>query len=260
MVEAVLSPQWTLRYGAMLMPQVPNGADLPLRSDNLSHVFEAAFSHNLFGRPGTIKPLVYYTTGAMGNYQTALAQAGAFGGDVNAAMEARRGYGSRKWGLALLVDQEITDHLGLFFRGSWNDGATESFAFTQIDRSFALGLNAKGEMWGRPGHSAGLGVVRNDISANHAAFLAAGGLGLIIGDGRLNQTGEYVAEAFYDMPLYRDNVFLAANYQMIVNPPIMPTAQGLCMSSACGCTPAIDPQGKAIKNRVQGPVFLLNER
>ncbi|MFX5705613.1 carbohydrate porin, partial [Acinetobacter baumannii] len=78
-----------------------------------------------------------------------------------------RRFGNQKWGFGVLVDQEIADHVGAFLRASWSDGTTETFAFTQIDRSVAFGLSFKGELWNRPGHSAGIAVAQNDLSRFH---------------------------------------------------------------------------------------------
>ncbi|WP_163413885.1 carbohydrate porin, partial [Escherichia coli] len=41
---------------------------------------------------------------------------------------------------------------------------------------------------------------------------------IIIGDGRLRYGSERVMEAYYELPVYRDNVFVAANYQLVHNP------------------------------------------
>ena len=55
------------------------------------------------------------------------------------------------------------------------------------------------------------------ISASHSAYLAAGGLGLTVGDGALTYAPEYVAEAYYSMRLTK-GVFVTADYQFLGNP------------------------------------------
>ena len=216
-IEIVPDPAFAIRYGALLLPSQPNGGELPLRPNNVNHILELAYQHRWFGRPGTIKPFAFYSLGAMGSYQQALAL-GAGGLAVDDAIATTRRYGNRKWGYGVLVDQEIADNVGAFFRASWSDGRTETFAFTQIDRSIAFGLSFKGELWGRPGHSAGIAVAQNDLSRYHRDFLAAGGTGIIIGDGALRYGSERLMEAYYELPVYRDNLFVAANYQLVHNP------------------------------------------
>ncbi|MEI8143964.1 MAG: carbohydrate porin [Alphaproteobacteria bacterium] len=207
----------TFRYGALLMPTQPNGSNLALKLNNISHVFEIAHQHNWFGRPGAIKPYFFYTNGTMGRFNQALSLA-ATGLDPDDAIATTRRFGNVKWGFGLLVDQELTDHIGVFARMGWNDGKTESYAFTQVDRAFAAGISVKGDLWRMPGHTFGLAVVQNNLSGAHSRFLAAGGTGIILGDGALNYGSERIIETYYDLPVYKDNVFLAANYQFISNP------------------------------------------
>ena len=82
-------------------------------------------------------------------------------------------------------------------RASWNDGQNEILSFTDIDRSISGGLSIKGSYWGRPADTIGIGGAINGLSSAHRNFLAAGGLGLLIGDGRLNYSNERILEAYY---------------------------------------------------------------
>ncbi len=56
--------------------------------------------------------------------------------------------------------------------------ARESFAFTEIDRSLAVGASLKGNDWGRADDTIGVGVAVNALSSEHRDYLAAGGYGL----------------------------------------------------------------------------------
>ena len=94
--------------------------------------------------------------------------------------------------------RRLTRDLGFFLRAGWNDGQTESWAFTEIDATAAAGFLLKGTPWGRPADAVGLAGVMNGLSDAHKDYLAAGGLGFIIGDGRLNYAPEEIAEAFYN--------------------------------------------------------------
>jgi high affinity Mn2+ porin len=75
----------------------------------------------------------------------------------------------------------------------------------------------KGARWGRPDDKIGLAGVVNALSNDHRDFIAAGGLGPLIGDGRLNYQTERVIEAFYALNLRKD-MALTFDYQFVTNP------------------------------------------
>ena len=105
----------------------------------------------------------------------------------------------------------------MFGRWSWNDGKTEIMAFTDIDASLSLGVSIKGTKWGRPDDVIGIGGAINALSRDHRDFIAAGGLGVLIGDGQLNYRRERVLEAYYAYALTKA-ITLTADYQLITNP------------------------------------------
>ena len=79
-----------------------------------------------------------------------------------------------------------------------SNGDYEPYEFTDIDSSVALGLSLSGDRWGRKGDTVGLAGVQNEISKIHQQYLADGGLGVLIGDGRLPHYGpERIVEAYY---------------------------------------------------------------
>ena len=55
------------------------------------------------------------------------------------------------------------------------------------------------------------------MSAAHRDFLAAGGNGLLIGDGRLNYRPEQILETYYAYAIDKNFTF-TADYQLVVNP------------------------------------------
>jgi len=57
----------------------------------------------------------------------------------------------------------------------------------------------------------------NGLSEDHREYLADGGLGFLLGDGRLTYGTERIFEAYYNARLYR-GVFAAFDVQRIVNP------------------------------------------
>ncbi|MGB9107731.1 MAG: carbohydrate porin, partial [Telluria sp.] len=111
----------------------------------------------------------------------------------------------------------LGEEAGLFVRGSWNDGRSETYAFAEIERSVSAGLTLQGRAWRRDGDTLGLAVVVNGLSAAHRAYLAAGGLGAFIGDGRLDYRPEAIAEAYYRVAVapWAD---LSLDVQHIANP------------------------------------------
>ena len=115
------------------------------------------------------------------------------------------------------VEQELTPNLGLWMRAGWNDGQSESWAFTEIDATAAIGLNVSGTLWSRPKDAAGLAFVVNGISDAHRDYLAAGGLGFIIGDGRLNYRPEQIVETYYNW-VPKEWLIVSADFQAVENP------------------------------------------
>ena len=102
------------------------------------------------------------------------------------------------------MDQALTDTLGLFARVGVSDGSIEPYDFTDIDRTAQIGGSLSGKGWGRAQDRVGLALVANGISAEHRRYLAAGGLGVLVGDGKLPHAGaEEIAEAYYDVALFR---------------------------------------------------------
>ena len=69
----------------------------------------------------------------------------------------------------------------------------------------------------RPDDTFGLAGVMSGISSVNRNFLAAGGMGILDGDGALNYGWETVLEAYYDCGIWR-NIHLAVDYQFIADP------------------------------------------
>ena len=124
---------------------------------------------------------------------------------------------SVKYGFGVNVEQEVTKQLRFFGRWGWNEGQHESYAYTEVDETFQFGGDYKGEQWGRPHDKAGLAFVSNGIAADHQKYLALGGRGFLLGDGRLNYGRENILEAYYNIHLWR-GAFAAPQLQFISNP------------------------------------------
>jgi high affinity Mn2+ porin len=109
--------------------------------------------------------------------------------------------GALKYGTGISVDQAITSDIGGFARLGWNDGKTQSLAFTAIDRLASGGVSVKGTRWHRKDDVVATSLTAGGLSAVHREYLAAGGLDFLIGDGRLNYAPEYVWESYYSARL-----------------------------------------------------------
>ena len=212
---------WTLRAGAFDLSVTPAGGISPIGGtldptfQQFSLLGEIERSYELWGEPGKIKITGFLNRGSAGNFNdaVALAQASGLPADINAV----RAYTSRP-GVTLNVEQQITETFGAFLRAGWADGDIEPWNFADIDRTVSGGVSINGRSWGRPEDTIGIAGVVNGISSAHIAFLNAGGLGILIGDGQLtNYRPEKIFEAYYSYAL-SSSTRLAFDYQFIDNP------------------------------------------
>lgn len=181
----------TLRYGILMEPTEANGAHLDHHLGQAhGQILQCDYRYAWGDRHGTIRSFAYWNQARMGSY------AGTFGQSYPADVTLTRSYRS-KVGLGTSWDQELSANLGTFVRLSWNDGRTESFSFTEIDRSIAGGFRFKGGGWARPSDVAGLALAVNGLSGHHRRYLENGGTGLIIGDGALSYSPEEIVEIYY---------------------------------------------------------------
>lgn len=209
---------WAVRAGYFLMPAVSNGntADWTLFSRG-EYVGEAELRFAPHNRPGVLKAGVFLNSSFSGSYNDAATLA-AIGGVTADATVAQTRQTRTKYGYYLNLQQEITDDLGVFGRWSWNDGQNEIMAFTDIDASLSLGASIKGTSWGRPDDRIGLAGALNMLSSAHIGFLAAGGLGPLVGDGQLpHYSAEKVIETYYAFQLFK-GLIATADYQLLVDP------------------------------------------
>jgi high affinity Mn2+ porin len=151
----------------------------------------------------------------MGDYSDAVALAQATGQPAD--ITAVRSYTSRP-GVSMNVEQQVNDNFGVFFRAGWADGHKEAWDFTDIDRTVQGCVSINGKSWGRPGDTIGIAGIVNGISNDHIAFLNAGGIGILIGDGQLTNYGtEKILEAYYSYAMTPSTRF-TLDYQLVGNP------------------------------------------
>lgn len=205
--------RWSARAGAFLEPTTANGMALEWNVARARGVVgELEGRYAIGGLPGAARALAFVNTADMGGYDEALSEAPA-APDV----AATRANGRTKHGFAASANQDLGAGLAAFLRASWNDGATESWAFTEIDRSIAGGVVQSGARWGRPDDAAGVAVVVSGLSPAHRRYLAAGGYGFILGDGALSYAPEVLAEAYYWLALGPE-LAVGVTYQPVFNP------------------------------------------
>lgn len=204
---------WSARLGSYMEPRHANQMEFDHQVSRAhGDVLEIEHDHKVGDLPGKVSVLFYANHARMGTYADALA-ADPTAPDIT-SVEAP---GRTKYGYSLNAEQALGGDVGAFCRAGWNDGKTESWAFTEIDRTLALGLSAQGTSWGRANDKAGAALLINGLSAEHRAYLAAGGYGFIIGDGRLNYASERVVEVFYALGLGK-HCALSGDIQHAWNP------------------------------------------
>src|SRR5437868_622735 len=204
--------QWALRAGYFLIDKPSNSNNFDMRVfQRGSYVLELETRWSLFSLPGKLRSIGWFNSAFSGSYRETLDNP-ALMLDISQTRAGRI-----KYGYAFNLEQALTDDIGLFGRWSWNDGKTEIMAFTDIDASLAGGLSIKGARWGRPDDVIGIGGVINALSKDHRDFIAAGGLGILIGDGALNYRRERILETYYAYALNK-HLTLTADYQLMVNP------------------------------------------
>lgn len=192
---------WSLRYASAAEPRVANGLRFDRRLlRNRGDMIEEEVRYKVAGHPGAVRLLEYWNRAAAGTYGEAIAAAAGTGNAPD--VTATRRNGTLKYGFGVNVEQEITKDVGVFARLGWNDGKTESFAFTAIDRLAEGGASVTGARWGRPHDTAGTALIASGISAVHAQYLASGGLDFLIGDGALRYGPELVWESYYSARLF----------------------------------------------------------
>ncbi len=213
--------RWTLRGGIFDRSATPaggispTGADLDPTFDQFQLVGEIEERHELWGQPGKLKITGFLSRGRAGSFQDAIDLALASGQPAN--INAVRMYTSRP-GVSINLEQQVSENWGVFARAGWADGNVEPWDFTDIDRTVSAGVSINGKQWGRPDDTIGIAGVVNGISGVHQAFLNAGGLGILVGDGQLPNPGlEQIVEMYYSYAL-SSSTKVTFDYQLIVNP------------------------------------------
>jgi high affinity Mn2+ porin len=209
---------WAIRFAEALMPTVANGIALEgnlarARAENLEVEFHP---HVILDKPAEVRLLSYVNHAGMGDYREAVSLF-LEGKTPTPDIVATRQQGRVKYGFGINLEQQLWGNLRAFGRFGWNDGKTESFAYTEVDQTFEFGADYAGGTWHRPHDKAGLAFVTNGISGDHQEYLKLGGLGFLLGDGTLTYGRENIVEGYYNAHLWR-GVYGALDLQHINNP------------------------------------------
>ena len=206
---------WVARVGLFDMSKVPNGERPDDNFTQFQIVTEGERDYAVFGQPGKLKLTGFISRARMGDYADAIRYAEANGTTPN-VLDVRS-YRSHA-GLSGNLEQQVSDELGVFARAGFNDGHQQSYEFTDVNRTVSLGATLTGKRWGRADDAIGVAGVVNDISKDFKAYLADGGLGILIGDGQLTHSApEEILETYYNLAVVKA-VHVTVDYQFIAHP------------------------------------------
>lgn len=209
---------WVLRFAEALMPKVANGIHLDA---DLSRARAENVELELHGQvvpkhEGILRLLAYVNHANMGDYNQAVDNY-LNGLTPTPDITAHPLQTTVKYGFGANFEQPVNSWLGVFGRWGWNEGEHESYAYTEVDQTWQIGVGGNGARWGRRYDRLGLVFVSNGISKPHQQYLADGGYGFLLGDGHLRYGRENIVESFYTLHAWR-GVFPAFGLQYAANP------------------------------------------
>ena len=212
------SPKWGVRFAEALLPTVANGPQLVwnLRRANASNVEFELHRGFLRRKDGIIRVLWYLNNANMGIYQAAN-QEYLEGLVAVPDITHHPRQVTTKYGFGLNFEQVLTKDIVAYGRVGWNNGKTESWAYTETDNTAQAGAGFSGHLWKRRNDRAGFSFVSNGISNEHAQYLSYGGLGFILGDGGLTYGRENILESYYTTHTWR-GIYIGPDVQYVLNP------------------------------------------
>ena len=206
---------WAFRAGYFLVPDVSNSNNFDTQiPQHGEYIGELELRYSLFSQPGKLRLMGWANIANAGSYAEALAMPATTPNypDITQTRQVRTNYG-----FVANMEQAITSDLGIFSRASWSPGQVEIIGWTDCDESLSFGGVLKGSAWGRPDDKVGVAGLVEGLSPIARAYFAAGGLGILIGDGQLNYRPEQILEAYYAYSL-NQWATLTFDYQFIDNP------------------------------------------
>jgi high affinity Mn2+ porin len=205
---------WAFRAGYFLVPVVSNVDEFDTNFPDGEYIGELELRYSLFSEPGKLRLMAWANRANMGSYAAALAEPITTPSypDITLVRQVRTNYGFNA-----NLEQAITPDLGVFSRVTWSPGLDEIIGWTDCDESLSAGAQLKGASWGRPNDRIGVAGVIEGLSSEARAYFAAGGLGILIGDGALNYRPEEIIEAYYSYSLNTWSS-LSFDYQFVTDP------------------------------------------
>lgn len=210
---------YVIRYAEALMPKVANGIHLDAdmaraRSENIEFELHGRVVRKQIG---IVRLLSFVNHANMGDYMQQINEWLANPTTPVPEITNHPLQTTVKYGFGVNFEQPLTDWFGVFGRWGWNEGQHESFAYTEVDQTWQIGMGGNGVQWGRSADRLGLVFVSNGINHDHALYLADGGLGFLLGDGKLNYGRENIIESYYTLHAWR-GIFPSFDLQYMTNP------------------------------------------
>jgi high affinity Mn2+ porin len=213
-VEYVNLTGWKFRYSFAQLSSKANGPTFNWNMGVANHqVVEVEKPFSIVaGKRGTLRVLAYQGMNKYGRFASAIDENG-----VAIPLDQLHTTVNKKYGVGINIEQTVTDNIGFFARSSWNNGAYETWSYTEIDQSLTGGVVFSGKLWKREGDKFGIAGGINGISSAHRNYLKAGGTGILLGDGNLDYGAEQVFETYYSLR-FHENIWVTGDYQFCINP------------------------------------------
>ena len=217
-VAEYVDHDFTARYGIAAMPTVANGIHLQYQfhqANGQNVEFELRKSP-IPKRKAAVRLLGYVNHANMGDYRQQI-NAYLAGQTPTPDITAHTLTDSMKYGVGFNFEQEVSENARVYGRFGWNEGQHESYAYTEVDQTFAAGADYALKHFNRPNDKLGITYVTNAIKKDHQNYLKLGGKGFLLGDGKLNYAREDILEAYDNVHAWR-GVYYALDLQYIAHP------------------------------------------
>ncbi|MCL6524726.1 MAG: carbohydrate porin [Thermoflavifilum sp.] len=211
---AYISHLWKIRFAEALEPVYANAAVLSwdLHKSH-SETLEIGYSERSFH----LRVHAYHNFTPAPRYADVINQK-RLGIDTSLDVIHPAADSHAKNGIGINADYQFNTRSIAFLRVGWNDGHTATWAFTEIDRTLSGGLVRDLQLsFSQQPIRLGCAFVINGLSADHRDFIANGGYGFVIGDGRLRYGTENIIEAYLAIPI-RQFLQVSGDYQWVQHP------------------------------------------
>ena len=210
---------YVVRFAEALMPKVANGIhlDADIARAHAENIELELHGRVVGKRQGVVRLLNFVNHANMGDYRQQVDEWLANPTTPTPEITAHPLQTTIKYGFGVNFEQPLTDWFGVFGRWGWNEGQHESYAYTEADQTWQIGVGGNGARWGRGQDRLGMVFVSDGINHEHIRYLSYGGLGFLLGDGKLNYGRENILESYYTLHAWR-GIFPSFDLQYIVNP------------------------------------------